>query len=192
MPGTATSVFEEGLAVPPIRIYAKESATTKPSRSSAANTRLPEIYRPTLDSEIQACIMGAKAHGRALPALRAPRPWKPAFQAIIEKCRNTFRDELLPKIADGEYTWHDYVERDMGGETKLHKIVLKLTKRADKITLDFTGTDPQSDGPLNWAGGLRGWRLPDQMDCAHPAQSRGHPERAAEINVNEGVCESLM
>jgi N-methylhydantoinase B len=55
--------------------------------------------------------------------------------------------------------------------------------------LDFTGTDPQSDGPLNWpadyADGafLIKWIAPILRNLADS------PERAAEINVNEGVCE---
>jgi N-methylhydantoinase B len=81
------------------------------------------------------------------------------------------------------------VERDIGGEIKLHKIVLKMTKTPDKMVLDFTGTDPQSDGPLNWpadyADGafLIKWIAPILRNLADS------PERAAEINVNEGVCE---
>ena len=111
------------------------------------------------------------------------------FQAIIDKCRDTFRNELLPKIADGEYVWHDYVERDVGGEVKLHKIALKMIKSAGRISLDFSGTDPQSDGPLNWpadyADGafLIKWIAPILRNLADT------PERAAEIHVNEGVCE---
>jgi N-methylhydantoinase B len=188
MPGTATSVFEEGLAVPPIRIYAEGKRNDEAFKIIRRNTRLPEILSADLDSEIQACIMGAKRMEELFQRF-GTETVEACFQAIIEKCRNTFRDELLPKIADGEYTWHDYVERDMGGETKLHKIVLKLTKRADKITLDFTGTDPQSDGPLNWpadyADGafLIKWIAPILRNLADT------PERAAEINVNEGVCE---
>ena len=55
--------------------------------------------------------------------------------------------------------------------------------------LNFTGTDPQSDGPLNWpadyADGafLVKWIAPILRNLADS------PERAAEINVNEGVCE---
>ena len=64
-----------------------------------------------------------------------------------------------------------------------------MIKRGDKITLDFTGTDPQSPGPINWpadyAGGafLIKWIAPILRNLADTA------ERAAEIHVNEGVCD---
>jgi len=188
MPGTAQSVFEEGLAVPPIRVYSEGKRNDEAFKIIRRNTRLPEILSADLDSEIQACIMGAQRMEELFQRF-GTKTVEACFQAIIGKCRDTFRNELMPKIADGEYVWHDYVERDVGGAIKLHKIVLKMVKSADKITLDFTGTDPQSDGPLNWpadyADGafLVKWIAPILRNLADT------PERAGEINVNEGVCE---
>jgi N-methylhydantoinase B len=188
MPGTAASVFEEGLAVPPIRVYSEGKRNDEAFKIIRRNTRLPEILSADLDSEIQACIMGAKRMEELFQRFGTATV-EACFQAIIEKCRNTFRDELMPKIADGDYVWHDYVEREVEGHVKLHKIALKMTKTRDKIVLDFSGTDPQSDGPLNWpadyADGafLVKWIAPILRNLADT------PERAAEINVNEGVCE---
>jgi len=64
-----------------------------------------------------------------------------------------------------------------------------MIKRDGTITLDFSGTDPQSTGPINWpadyADGafLIKWIAPILRNLADT------PERAAEIHVNEGVCE---
>jgi N-methylhydantoinase B len=188
MPGSAQSVFEEGLAVPPIRVYAEGKRNDEAFKIIRRNTRLPDVLSADLDSEIQACIMGAKRMEELFQRF-GTQTVEACFQAIIEKCRNTFRDELMPKIADGEYVWHDYVEREVDGRVKLHKIALKMTKTREKIKLDFSGTDPQSDGPLNWpadyADGafLIKWIAPVLRNLADT------PERAAEINVNEGVCE---
>ena len=73
-----------------------------------------------------------------------------AFDAIIENCTRTIREELLPRIADGVYHWEDYIECDGVEAPKLHALRLTMTKTADKITLDFTGTDPEAKGPINW------------------------------------------
>ena len=131
---------------------------------------------------------GRAPHGRAVRALR-PETVEACFQAILDKCRDIYRNELLPKIADGEYAWEDYVEHDGVTDPKLHKLAIIMIKRGDRITLDFTGTDPQSTGPINWpadyAGGafLIKWIAPILRNLADT------PERAAEIHVNEGVCE---
>jgi N-methylhydantoinase B len=188
MPGTATSVFEEGLAIPPVRFYSEGVRNEAVFTIIKRNTRLPETLAADLDSEVQACLMGAQRM-EELFARFGTETVEACFQAILDKCRTVFRRELLPKIADGVYSWEDYVEHDGVSEPKLHKLAITMTKTAEKITLDFTGTDPQSPGPINWpadyASGafLIKWIAPILRNLADS------PERAAEINVNEGVCD---
>ena len=188
MPGTAASVFEEGLAVPPIRIYSEGRRNEEAFKIIRRNTRLPDILAADLDSEIQACLMGARRMGELFERF-GRETVEACFQAIIEKCRDIFRNELLPRIRDGKYSWEDYVEREIDGEVCLHKVALEMTKLGDRIVLDFNGTDPQSTGPLNWpadyADGafLVKWIAPVLRNLADS------PERAAEIVVNEGVCD---
>jgi len=184
MPGSALSVFEEGLAIPPIRFYSEGRRNEEVATIIRRNTRLPEILEADLDSEIQACLMGARRM-EELFARFGRQTVEDAFEVIIQRCRDTFRNELLTRIADGEYDWEDYIERG----PELHRIALRMIKTPEKITLDFTGTDPQSSGPINWpadyADGafLKKWIAPILRNLADS------PERAAEINVNEGVCE---
>lgn len=186
MPGTATSVFEEGLAIPPIRYYSEGRRNDEVLTIIRRNTRVPDMLAADLDSEIQACLMGAKRMEGLFRSF-GRETVESAFETIIQRCRDTFRNELLPKIADGTYHWEDYIER--GDE--LHRIALAMTKTPERITLDFTGTDPQSSGPINWpadyADGsfLKKWIAPILRNLADSS------ERAAEINVNEGVCEVI-
>src|SRR5439155_16347753 len=103
------------------------------------------------------------------------------------KCTNTIREELFPKIADGVYQWEDYIEADGVDEPRLHALRLTMTKTPEKIVLDFNGTDQQAKGPINWAVNycegrfLRKWMAPILHNLAET------PERAAEIDMNEGV-----
>ena len=188
MPGTATTVFEEGLAVPPIKFYDAGVRNEAVFTIIRRNTRVPDMLAADLDSEVQACLMGARRMAELFERF-GRETVEACFQAILDTCRDIFRRELLPKIADGEYRWEDYVEHDGVTDPKLHKLALTLRKNGDRITLDFTGTDPQSTGPINWpadyAGGafLIKWIAPILRNLADT------PERAAEIYVNEGVCE---
>lgn len=186
MPGSAESVFEEGLAVPPIRFYSEGRRNEEVATIIRRNTRLPDILEADLDSEIQAALMGARRMAE-LFARFGRQTVEDAFEVIIQRCRDTFRNELLVKIADGTYSWEDYIERG----PELHRIALTMTKTPEKIILDFSGTDPQSTGPINWpadyADGvfLKKWIAPILRNLADS------PERAAELNVNEGVCEVI-
>jgi N-methylhydantoinase B len=188
MPGTARSVFEEGLAIPPVKLYSEGIRNEAVFTIIKRNTRVPDMLAADIDSEVRACLMGA-CRMAELFARFGSETVEACFQAILDKCSNTFRHELLPKIADGTYAWEDYVEHDGVGEPRLHKLALKMIKQGNKITLDFTGTDPQSPGPINWpadyASGafLIKWIAPILRNLADT------PERAAEIHVNEGVCD---
>jgi len=188
MPGTARTVFEEGLAIPPVKFYSAGVRNEAVLTIIKRNTRVPAMLAADLDSEVQACLMGAQRMAE-LFARFGTHMVEACFQAILDQCRDIYRHELLPKIADGEYAWEDYVEHDGVSAPRLHRLALKMIKRGERITLDFTGTDPQSDGPINWpadyAGGafLIKWIAPILRNLADT------PERAAEIRVNEGVCE---
>jgi N-methylhydantoinase B len=188
MPGTARSVFEEGLAVPPIKLYDQGVRNDAAFTIIKRNTRVPDMLAADLDSEVRACLLGARRMAELFRRFGRDTVER-CFQAILDKCRDIYRHELLPKIADGEYAWEDFVEHDGVSAPRLHKLALKMIKRGERITLDFTGTDPQSPGPINWpadyAGGafLIKWIAPILRNLADS------PERAAEIYVNEGVCE---
>jgi N-methylhydantoinase B len=188
MPGTAVTVFEEGLAIPPVKLFAEGVRNEAVFTIIKRNTRVPDMLAADLDSEVQACLMGALRMAALFERFGRAQV-EACFQAILDKCATIFRDELLPRIADGEYRWEDFVEHDGVTDPKLHKIVLAMTKTGDRITLDFAGTDPQSTGPINWpadyADGafLIKWIAPILRNLAET------PERAAEIHVNEGVCD---
>jgi N-methylhydantoinase B len=188
MPGTAVTVFEEGLAIPPIKIYDAGCRNEEAFRIIRRNTRVPEMLEADLDSEIEAIRMGARRMEELFRRFGAETV-ESCFQAILDKCRDIYRNELLAKIPDGEYAWEDYVEHDGVSDPKLHRLALRMIKRGDRITLDFNGTAPQSSGPINWpadyADGafLIKWIAPILRNLADT------PERAAEIHVNEGVCE---
>ncbi len=188
MPGTAVSVFEEGLMIPPVKLYRRGVRNDDAFKIIRRNTRVPEMLEADLDSEMQAIMMGARRMEELFERFGAETV-EACFQAILDKCRDIYRKELLPKIPDGEYAWEDFVEHDGVTDPSLHRLALKIIKRGERITLDFNGTAPQSSGPINWpadyADGafLVKWIAPVLRNLADT------PERAAEILVNEGVCE---
>jgi N-methylhydantoinase B len=188
MPGTAVSVFEEGLMIPPVKLYSRGVRNDEAFKIVRRNTRVPEMLEADLDSEMQAIMMGARRMEELFQRFGAATV-EACFQAILDKCRDIYANELLPKIPDGEYAWEDFVEHDGVTDPSLHRLALKIVKRGGRITLDFNGTAPQSSGPINWpadyADGafLVKWIAPVLRNLADT------PERAAEIYVNEGVCE---
>lgn len=190
LPVHATSIYQEGLLVPPIKLYDGGVANTAAFEIVVRNSRLPEHLRGDIDAEIGACLVGSRriielAERYGVDTLEA------GFQALLDRCATTLRTELLPKIADGVYSWEDYIEADGVDEPRLHALRLTMTKTPERLILDFNGTDPQAKGPINWAVNfcegrfLRKWLAPILRNLADT------PERAAEIDMNEGVLDVI-
>ena len=186
MPSHATSAYQEGIMVPPVKLYDAGRPNADLIKVMVRNSRLPDSLRGDLDSEVAACRLGAervadlfRRYGRAQV--------EACFDAILERTTATFKRELLAKIPDGTYVWEDYAEHDGVDPPRLHAQRMTLTKTADKLVIDFTGTSPQAKGPINHAGNyadgvfLKKWLAPILRNLADS------PERMAELDVNEGV-----
>ncbi len=189
MPSNATSVFEEGLMVPPIKLWDQGVPCEQALKIMTRNSRMPESLAADLDAECSACLMGARRMAE-LFARYGRDDVEACFDAILDKTTETFRREILSKIPDGSYVWEDYAEHDGVDEPRLHTQRITLTKVPDdggRLVIDFTGTAPQAKGPINHCGDyadgnfLKKWLAPILRNLADS------PERMAELDVNEGV-----
>ncbi len=193
MPSHARSVYEEGLMVPPIKLWDQGVPNQAALTIMTRNSRMPESLAADLDAECSACLMGARRLGELFTRYGVDTV-QACFDAIIENTTEIYRTEILSKIPDGSYVWEDYAEHDGVEEPKLHRQRITLTKLSDgdgvtngRIILDFTGTGPQAKGPINHCANysdgvfLAKWLAPILRNLADT------PERMAELDVNEGV-----
>jgi N-methylhydantoinase B len=193
MPSHATSVYEEGLMVPPIKLWDQGVPNEAALRIMTRNSRMPDSLAADLDAECSACLMGARRLSELFDRY-GRETVEACFQAILDKTTETFRREILSKIPDGEYVWEDYAEHDGVEEPQLHRQRITLTKTSTggpdggpKLVIDFTGTGPQAKGPINHCGDyadgnfLKKWLAPILRNLADT------PERMAELDVNEGI-----
>jgi N-methylhydantoinase B len=193
MPSHARSVYEEGLMIPPIKLWDEGVPNRAALTIMTRNSRMPESLAADLDAECSACLMGAQRLGELFTRYGVDTV-QACFDAIIDNTTEIYRTEILSKIPDGEYVWEDYAEHDGVDEPQLHRQRITLTKLSDgdgvtngRIVLDFTGTGPQAKGPINHCANysdgvfLAKWLAPILRNLADT------PERMAELDVNEGV-----
>jgi N-methylhydantoinase B len=186
MPSRATSVFEEGLMVPPIKLWDAGIPNRAALTIMTRNSRMPESLAADLEAERAGCVMGARRLAD-LFARYGKTAVEGCFDAILENTGSTFRREILAKIPNGTWTWEDYAEHDGVDPPRLHTQRITLTKNDTGLIVDFTGTSPQARGPINHAANyadgnfLKKWLAPILRNLADT------PERMAELDVNEGV-----
>jgi N-methylhydantoinase B len=196
MPSRATSVFSEGLMVPPIKLRDASGPNEAVLTIMTRNSRMPESLAADLDSECAACLMGARRLGELFARYGRPAI-EGCFDAIVANTTETFRREILTKIPPGTWTWEDYAEHDGVDPPRLHTQRITLTRTPDaapggpRLILDFNGTGPQAKGPINHAANyadgnfLAKWLAPILRNLADD------PDRMAELDVNEGVVDLL-
>jgi N-methylhydantoinase B len=189
MPSHATSVFEEGLMVPPIRLWQGGVPNEAALKIMTRNSRMPESLAADLDAECSACLMGTRRLAE-LFGRYGKETVEACFDAILDNTTDTFRREILSAIPDGEYSWEDYAEHDGVDPPKLHTQHITVTKTSadgGRLVIDFAGTGPQAKGPINHCGNyadgafLKKWLAPILRNLAES------PERMAQLDVNEGV-----
>jgi N-methylhydantoinase B len=189
MPSDATSVFVEGLMVPPIKLRDRGNVNDAALRIITRNSRLPDSIAGDIDSECAACTMGARRLTEMFQ--RYGRAVEDCFDAIIARTAGTFRREILSQIPNGTYAWEDYIEHDGIEPPQLHAVRMTITKSDEKLLIDFTGTAPQAKGPINHAGNYADGNFIKKWLAAILRNLAESPERMAEILVNEGVSELL-
>ncbi|MGY1815568.1 hydantoinase B/oxoprolinase family protein [Blastococcus sp. SYSU D00820] len=189
MPSAATSVYEEGLMVPPIKLWDRGVPNESALKIMTRNSRMPDSLAADLDAECSACLAGARRLGELFDRYGVAAV-EACFDAILANSTEVYRREILSQIPDGTYVWEDYAEHDGVEEPKLHRQRITLTMDSSAETplvIDFTGTGPQAKGPINHCGDyadgnfLKKWLAPILRNLA------GTPERMAQLDVNEGV-----
>ncbi|HYA53721.1 MAG TPA: hydantoinase B/oxoprolinase family protein, partial [Streptosporangiaceae bacterium] len=196
MPSHATSVFEEGLMVPPIRLWDAGVPNRAALTIMTRNSRMPDSLAADLDAECAACLLGARRLAGLFDRY-GREAVEGCFDEIVASTTRTYRREILAKIPSGTWTWEDYAEHDGVDEPRLHAQRITLTKLGEdepggpRLILDFTGTGPQAKGPINhcanFADGnfLAKWLAPILRNLADT------PERMAELDVNEGIVDLI-
>ena len=146
MPSHATSVFEEGLMVPPIKLWDAGVPCEQALKIMTRNSRMPESLAADLDAECSACLLGA----RRLAAL-----FGRYGKATVEACFDAYWTRPPRRSAGrcwrgspaGTYTWEDYAEHDGVDEPRLHTQRITLTKIDDNGGDSFSTSTGRAHRP---------------------------------------------
>ncbi len=141
MPAGSTRLEQEGVVIPPTR------AAPETLAELAAQMRFPAQRLADLRAQAAANRIGAQRlaelterHGRA--QLRAAMTEILAY-AERRTCAS------LAELPDGTYEAEDVLEDDANGTERDIVLRVSATIAGDRLTLDFSGSDPQVEGNLN-------------------------------------------
>lgn len=142
----ATEVYQEGILIPPLRLYRRGQLDESALKVILANTRLPDQNRADLVSMANSLNMGAQQLGRLI-AQYGLGTFEQCLSELVERSEHHMRS-YIDEIPDGTYEFEDYLDND-GIDDRPLAIRVRVTVAGSDMFIDFTGTDRQCRGPLN-------------------------------------------
>jgi N-methylhydantoinase B len=150
--GATTEIYGEGLRLPPVRLYAAGVLNRDVEQIIFANVRTPEERRGDLRAQIAANLRGTTRLGELAQKYGAARLCA-IMQAVLDYSERMMR-AALSALPDGTASFEDFCDGDgiiEEGEKEdaIFRIRMQVTKRGDRLIVDFAGTDRQVPGPMN-------------------------------------------
>ncbi len=150
--GAVTEIYGEGLRLPPVRLYRDGKPDPGIEAIIFANVRTPAERLGDLRAQVAACRR-AGVRLAALAAKYGTDALLAIMQEVLDYSEHMMR-AALRGLPDGTAEFSDVFDGDgviAPGETKdaTFTVRLRITKRGDAITADFTGSDPAVAGPMN-------------------------------------------
>jgi N-methylhydantoinase B len=148
LPTDATSIFEEGVVIPPFKLFRSGELAEEALEVILNQVRIPEWNRADLNGIVAAC---RTAERRILELCErfGTDVYLSALEELLERNLRAMRELIAENLPEEPITFTDYVDDDGLGYGP-YKLTCTLTRTGDRVLLDWTGTDPQSLGPINY------------------------------------------
>lgn len=146
----ATSVFQEGLRLPGVKIVRGDVFSSELIHIISENVRLPEIAIGDLTAQIATVRVAARRMSE-LTGKYGSATVKAAFANLIAASEKQSRTAIAA-LPDGTYHATDVIDGDGVSDGPI-EVKVAVTIKGDCITADFTGCPPAVAGPINCARG---------------------------------------
>ena len=142
----STEIYQEGLRIPPMRLF----DAGKPNETLLAllrtNVRLPALVLGDLDAQYATCRTGERELIRLIERY-GERELRGYFDALLDYGEVLTRKSIA-SWPDGTYSFEDTIDGD-GLTTDPIPIRCAVTVKGDGLAIDFAGSSPQVRGAIN-------------------------------------------
>ena len=142
----ATEIFQEGLRVPPIKLYEAGKLRDDLLDLLALNIRNPREFRGDLAAMLGAAHLGERRVSRLFSEFGAPVV-EAAIEAILDATEQQTR-AVVSTWKDGVFHGEAFLDDDGHGRSDI-RIAAKVTKKGSDIEVDLSSSDPQSTSFVN-------------------------------------------
>ena len=142
----STEIFQEGLRIPPLKLYDAGTPNHTLVRLLEKNVRLPSRVLGDWGAQLAACRIGESGL-LALVERHGTEQLRGYFDDLLDYTERMVRAEI-DSWPDGTYEFVDYLDGD-GFDERPIPIRVALTVDGDSLVADFSGSGGQVKGAIN-------------------------------------------
>lgn len=143
----STEIYQEGLRIPPLKLYDRGVPNETLFRLLEKNVRLPVRLMGDLRAQLSACHVAEVAFLALIAKYGASEVARYLDELIAYGERLT--RAALTDLPDGEYAFEDWIDDDGVDYGVPIPLRVRLTLRGDHLVADWTGSSPQVKGAIN-------------------------------------------
>ena len=142
----ATEIFQEGLRIPAVKLYAAGEPVDAVFEMIDRNVRVPRQVLGDVRSQVAACLTGEKGYLKLIAQHGAAR-FQACTTTLLAQAERLART-AISRMPDGTYEFTDWLDDD-GIDPDPIPLTVALTVAGDRMIADFTGSAPQVRGGIN-------------------------------------------
>lgn len=142
----ATELYQEGLIIPPLKLYARGRMNRGVFDLLLSNVRTPDERRGDLLAQFAANEVGRQRLEEAVARFGAGKVR--LYSGLVQDYTERILRETIRAIPDGVYAFEDFLDND-GISARPIKIGVRVTIRGCGAVVDFSPSDPQTEGGVN-------------------------------------------
>ena len=143
----STEIYQEGLRIPPLKLYDRGKRNDTVFAFIEKNVRLPIQVLGDLRAQLAACHIGEA--GMLELVERYGFKGIERFMAELLDYSERLTRACLLELPDGEVSFEDWIDDDGIDVGKPIRLFVTLKKTGDHMIADWTGTAPQVRGAIN-------------------------------------------
>ena len=143
----STEIFQEGLRIPPLKLFSQGVMDETLSAIIALNVRVPDRVLGDLRAQYAACLVGARELGR-LAARYGTEPLRGYLDALLNYAESMARREIetWPR---GTFRFVDHIDSDGLSDAPVRLEVAVTVQDGGQLLVDWAGSSPQVRAAIN-------------------------------------------
>lgn len=144
-----TSVFHEGIMIPPVRVMRNGEVNEEVVRIYERNSRFPETMRGDL-SAIMAAVRLGKARLEEIISRFGAETVEAAFASMLHQNAVALTQRVAASVPTGRWRFRDWIDSDAITQTPYYVEMEVAHDGSGRLDFDFSASADQAVGPINY------------------------------------------